>query len=51
MLTKIINCRAYSDLNKCIALLNVLKSEYRSFQELHTYFSNDIIISMNLEDT
>ncbi|MED4292252.1 DUF3883 domain-containing protein [Priestia megaterium] len=28
-----------------------MKSEYRSFQELRTYFSNDIIISMNLEDT
>ncbi|WP_410984640.1 DUF3883 domain-containing protein [Bacillus cereus] len=51
MLTKIINCRAYADLNKCISLLNILKSENRSFQELHTYFSNDIIISMNLEDT
>jgi hypothetical protein len=51
MLTKIINCRAYADLNKCISLLNVLKLEYRSFQELQTYFSNDIIITMNLEDT
>ena len=51
MLTKIINCRAYADLNKCILLLNVLKLEKRSFHELQTYFSNDIIISMNLEDT
>lgn len=51
MLKKITNCRAYADLNKCILLLNVLKLDYRSFQELQTYFSNDIIISMNLEDT
>ncbi|MBV6738624.1 DUF3883 domain-containing protein, partial [Priestia megaterium] len=51
MSIKIINCRAFADLNKCISLLNVLKSEYRSFQELNTYFSNDVIISINLEDT
>ncbi|MGQ7051263.1 DUF3883 domain-containing protein, partial [Bacillus cereus group sp. BceL237] len=51
MLAKIVNCRAYADLHKCILVLNVLKSEYRSFQELHTYFSNDIVINMNLGDT
>ncbi|MEC4620133.1 DUF3883 domain-containing protein [Bacillus paranthracis] len=51
MLTKIANCRAYADVNKSIMLLDVLKSEYRSFQELQTYFSNDIVINMNLEDT
>ncbi|MEC3154989.1 DUF3883 domain-containing protein [Bacillus thuringiensis] len=51
MLEKIVNCRAYADLHKCIMVLNVLKLEYRSFQELHTYFSNDIMINMNLVDT
>lgn len=51
MAREITNCRAFADINKCILLLDALKSEYRSFEELQTYFSNDVIIIMNLEDT
>lgn len=51
MLTKIVNCRAYIDLNKCVTILDLLKLESRSLTELQIYFSNDTIITLNLEDT
>lgn len=44
-------CRNFADINKCIELLNVLKLEFRTIQDILIYFENDVLIVSNLQDT
>lgn len=51
MLKEISNCRNFLDFNKMIMLLNLLKSNPYSLQEIRKFFNDNAVILRNMDDT
>lgn len=51
MLKEISDCRNFADISKCLDILEVIKKNKSSLQNLKSYFNDDVIIRRNFDDT